>query len=90
MRNFDIIKSKNIDELAEWLDMYGMQDFSPWIDWFDENYCSKCETVSGEYGTKYSWCEINDDRCRFFQNMDEVPHGKELVKIWLENEDDDV
>ena len=88
MRVFDIIKSKNIDELAEWLDKCGVQDYSPWVNWFDCNYCNKCEPIAGEYGSDYGWCEVNG-KCRFFQNLDEPPYGKELVKLWLEGVDDD-
>lgn len=32
---FDRFKSMNIDELAEWLDKYGMFENSPWMLWFD-------------------------------------------------------
>ena len=45
MRIFDIIKSKNIDELAEWLDKFKMWDDTPWTLWYNETYCKKCEPI---------------------------------------------
>jgi hypothetical protein len=89
MTVFDNFKTKNIDELAEWLSEYGMQDFAPWDNWFDSEYCSKCDTIiktDGIYKTEYTWCEANCNKCRFFQDMNEVPWGKQIVKMWLESE----
>lgn len=80
MKVFDDIKSKNIDELAEWLDKYGAFDNSPWIKWFDENYCSRCEPES-----EYGWCELNG-KCKFFEDMDDIPCCEQMVKLWLESE----
>lgn len=90
MTQFDNIKSKNIDEFAEWLDEKCLSDSAPWYEWFDENYCKKCETICQQtyfHGvSEYAWCELNNDRCRFFQDMNEIPYGKDLVKMWLETE----
>ena len=46
---FDKFKSMNIDELAEWLDKYGMFDNSPWMSWFDQKYCKGCEDIMCKY-----------------------------------------
>ena len=87
---FDNIKSKNIDELAIWLDENCVYDDSSWCKWFDESYCQRCESVitsvpylDGEHECAY--CEVNG-KCRFFQDMDEIPSCKDIVKIWLESE----
>ena len=93
MRVFDEFTNKNIDELAEWLDTHCVPDFSPWIKWFDDNYCKKCEsiiatdTVLGfEREMEFGWCELHGDRCKYFQDKEYAPYGKELVKMWLESE----
>jgi hypothetical protein len=90
MTVFDNIKSKNIDELATWLDENCEYDGTLWCKWWDEHYCQNCESITafvpylnGEYECAY--CEANG-KCRFFQEMDHVPSGKEIVKMWLESE----
>lgn len=89
MRVFDIIKNKNIDELAEWLDKYCLFDNAPWLWWWDKNYCNKCETVieySDELKDKceFTWCELNG-KCKYFQNLNDIPDSKQMIKMWLES-----
>ena len=101
MNNFEKLKSMRIDELAEWLDQNGIIDNSPWLDDFNERYCAKCESVMCKYEDAESVvgfkpCFFDDDiecaycevykKCRFFEDMDDVPNGKEIVKLWLESE----
>ena len=45
MTIFEKIKSYSLEELADFLDKNGSFDQSPWSDWFNDNYCSKCESV---------------------------------------------
>lgn len=96
MTVFESFKTKNVDEIAEWLDKNGIYDGSPWMHWWDKNYCSKCETVidyvpddEGEetwhIGMECAWCELHD-KCRFFQDMDDMPDNKQIIKLWLESE----
>lgn len=86
MNNFDIFKMKNLDELADWLDKHGAYDNSIWGDWFDKNYCSKCEpVVTDEFTNEYAWCELNG-KCKYFQELDMIPSNKQVVKMWLETE----
>ena len=85
---FDKSKSMNIDELAEWIDKHGEFDGSPWMSWFDEKYCKKCESIMCKYedGTREfpcSYCELNDN-CKFFPNLDSIPDNKMIIKMWLE------
>lgn len=94
MTKFEEIKSKNIYELAEWLCENGKQDYGLWDMWFDQNYCSKCEPILvSKEGTDYhidihrAWCELNENKCKFFPDMDEPPWGKQLIKLWLETKD---
>lgn len=91
MTIYEMFKNKTVDELAEWFDEHCMFDNSPWILWWDENYCKKCETEfcyveSVEKELEFAWCELNNDRCRFFQNMDEMPDNKQIIKMWLNSD----
>ena len=89
MNNFEYIKSMSIDEFAEWLNKNGNFEDSLWINWFDETYCQKCEDVIGTCSGRemeFAYCELNDDKCRFFEEFDEVPWGKDLIKLWLMEE----
>ncbi len=49
MTNFERLQSMTTEELAEWLDRNGQFDDSPWSNWFNENYCSKCDSVKCKY-----------------------------------------
>ena len=89
MTVFEKIKSKNIDELAEWLDKYCIYDGAPWVNFWDINYCEKCESIelsnSLGYNTDYAYCEVNG-HCKFFKELKDVPSTKQLIKMWLESE----
>ena len=101
MTKFESIKSKNIDEFAEWLDKHGQYEGSAWCEWFDKNYCQKCEMITisrKEYARIVGWncsdyygdiecgyCEVHK-KCRFFEDMDKVPDNTEIIKMWLETE----
>lgn len=91
MKIIDVIKSYTTDEMVDFLDEYSMHDSNPWFDWWDENYCSKCMTeikftpYCGRY-FEYAYCELHNN-CRYFQDMEEVPDSKQILKIWLETED---
>ena len=86
MTKYELLKSMSIDELAEWLDKYGMQDYAPWDVHFDKNYCNCCEPVDNGVVYDFAYCELNGGKCRFFPDMEEYPHGKQVVKLWLESE----
>jgi len=87
---FEKIKSMNIDEFAEWFDEHCSHDTDPCITWWNNNYCKKCDGVIGHYEDsdrkiEFSYCELYD-KCRFFQDLDEVPDTKQMTKLWLESE----
>lgn len=91
MIRFDNFKSMTLDQLAEWLGKYGQFDNSPWMSWFDEKYCSNCEAIMCRYKDSElefpcSWCELNDNNCKFFPDMDHAPNNKDIIKMWLESE----
>ena len=101
MINFERLQSMSIDELAEWLDKNCMFDNSPWLNSFNEKYCEKCESIKCKYVdaeeklgiTPFSYsgeiectyCEL-ENKCRFFQELEDVPDNKEMIKMWLEEE----
>ena len=90
MTNFENLKNMNIDEFAEWIKDHGQFDSSPWMEWFDTNYCKKCKPIM--YHNKnstiefpVSWCELNKE-CVFFPDMKQAPGLKDIIKMWLELE----
>ena len=91
MTRFEEFKNMDIDDLSKWIDKHGQFDDSPWMTWWDENYCSKCEPIVCHYPDSAhefscAWCELNDYKCRFFPEMDKQPDSKDIVKMWLESE----
>ena len=91
MNNYEKFKKMNIDELAEWFDSFVMFDNNPYLDWFDGKYCNNCEveivhTVDDGREMQCSWCELNG-KCKFFQDLDDIPDNKQMAKLWLESEE---
>ena len=90
---FEKFKSMDEEELASWLDKHGQFDSSPWIQWFDELYCNKCEAVPCTYKDEYwgkreiqcSWCEL-EHKCKHFSDMDHAPDNKDIIKMFLQTE----
>lgn len=90
MNNFEKLQSMSTEEFSAWLNQNGMWDNSPWSIWLDQKYCQNCEEVickSPDDSRNYicSYCEIYD-KCRFFPEHEDVPDGKEIIKMWLESE----
>lgn len=90
MTAFEIFKTKNIDELTDWLDEHGAFDNSPWTKWFDEKYCKQCEPESVyipmfDDECECSWCELNG-KCKYFQELDDTHNNKQTIRMWLESE----
>lgn len=87
MTVFDDFKTKTtIEEVAEWLNEHIAFDDTPWLRWWDNNYCKEC-MLEGE-PTDWShkaWCETNGN-CKFFKDQKEIPSIKEIIKMWLESE----
>lgn len=90
MTRLEKFQSMTSDELAEWLYGFDWFEGSPWVQWWDKNYCSKCGPVT-EYVPEFdrececAWCELNN-KCKFFSDMDDVPGIKMMIKMWLESE----
>lgn len=93
---FEKIKSMDIEELSEWLDQYGQFEGSPWGTWWDKTYCDDCPSEidyicdsegESEWLTpcEFGWCELHG-KCRYFEDLDDVPDNKKIIKMWLESE----
>lgn len=91
MRVYEKIKLMDIDELVDWLDEHCMFDNAPWWEWWDEHYCNKCEAIirtdDDGYEREYGYCELHH-KCRFFEDMDNIPDVKQIIKMWLLSESD--
>lgn len=70
------------DDLVKFLCKISESGFDTvWEQWFNEKYCSQEEC--NENNKKY--CE-NNDKCKFFQNFENVITTEEVAKIWMEEE----
>ena len=102
MTRFEEFKNMDIEALVEWIYEHGEFDGSPWCEWFDENYCSKCESVICkteevldklgfepfyEKDVECAYCEIYK-KCKYFLDWDEQPDSKDIVRLWLESDID--
>ena len=99
MTNLECLRNLPIDELAEWLDEHGQFDNSPWANWFNENYCEKCESITckveaanvgltplyPEQEEDFAYCELHKN-CKFFKHLETVPDVTDIIKMWLESE----
>lgn len=89
MNNYEHIKSFSMSELAEWLDeFYSYEDF-PWVKWFDENYCNKCDPIECKVENtnrkiEVAWCEINEG-CKFIKYLAGFPSNKDIITLWLKD-----
>ena len=91
MKVIDNLKSKSVDEFAEWLDTNCHSEYAPWIQWWNDNYCYKCPSEIGKYEDsdreiEFCWCELNDNKCKLFPDMNSTPDSKQVIKMWLESE----
>lgn len=88
MTRHEEIINKNIDEFADWLNSLAIwSNESPWEQWFEANYCSKCAVVickDPDTGRdiRCSWCELHD-QCKYFPTLDTIPDNKYIIKQWL-------
>lgn len=98
--NYDNLHAMTLDELATWIDKHGDFDGAPWMNWFDKNYCKKCEPIQCDAdtarkelgldcfygsGVECAYCELNH-KCKFFPDMDDIPDSYDTILMWLEQE----
>lgn len=90
-----ILASDKLEEFVTWLDEYGAFDGSPWMEWFNKEYCKKCESIGCTYNAYWglekpdevrkvecSYCEL-EGKCRFFPNYETTIDNKDIIKLWL-------
>ena len=90
MNVFEKIKSMNIDEFTEWFYENCIDVPDPSLEWWNDTYCSKCEPEDDPLESswhKFAWCELHDNsKCKYFQDLDDIPDYKQIVRLWLESE----
>jgi hypothetical protein len=87
MTIFEKFKSMNIDEYAEWFAENCLNSDDPCIQWWDKTYCQNCKSIIKDE-VEYGYCELYG-KCRFFENMNNVPDHKQMVRIWLDSKYDE-
>lgn len=100
MTNYKMFTSFSKDELVAWLANYCHFDSSPWMEWFDDTYCNKCEPIECTYveseeklgikpfyerSIKCTYCEL-EHKCKYFPDMSDIPDNKDIIRMWLEQE----
>ena len=88
MTNIEKLRAMSLDEFSLWLDENGLFDNSPWMNWFDKEYCENCEAEKVMMGNgnvcSCAHCEVHNF-CRYFSNS-EVPSNYDIIKMWLKRE----
>lgn len=87
MNRFEQIQTMNMQEFAKWMDKYCDFDGSPWVDFFSEEYCDKCDPImcrreNSKVEFSCAWCEIHNN-CKFFSSQ-EFPSMEDMILMWLQ------
>lgn len=86
MTKFENTKNMNIDQFAEWLNLYGNHYL--FDTWFAEQYCENCDRITDECGRHdYAYCELNGD-CKIFPGHCVTENNIYAIKLWLSQEED--
>ena len=100
--NYENLHSMTLDELATWIDKHGDFESAPWMNWFNKNYCEKCESIEVDSNTAIevlrlssfycscvtcAYCELHHN-CKFFPDLDYIPDNKDIIRMWLQLEAD--
>lgn len=87
----------SVNKFADWIDKHCFYDNTPWMDWWDKNYCDKCESIilSADEckeltgieplfasNLECAYCEVYH-KCKYFPDLEETPSMKDIVKMWL-------
>jgi hypothetical protein len=90
MTNFEKIKSLSVEGLSGWLDVIISKNIRPWKDWFNKEYCDKCEPeyIFHEWGGvdfPISFCE-QEGYCKFFPYSGTAIETRDIIEMWLNRE----
>lgn len=103
MTRYDKFISASLEALATWIDEHGQFNGSPWMEWFNRNYCSNCEPIHIKKEdskdvlgfdlmfvneTTCSYCEVHH-KCRYFPEYNDVISNCDIIKLWLQQEIED-
>lgn len=96
MNKFEMLKTFDVDDLADFLNSIESTEDAPWNKWFNAEYCNseKCPSIICKCIDKTcecAYCELykkenGEGKCRFFPNKDILGSGNDIVKIWLESD----
>ena len=91
----------SLECFADWLDKNSCCDDAAWSNFFNEEYCKKCEAIKCTYAdakeilgiqafsyggnVDCAYCEVYG-KCKFFPEIDDIPSNKDIIKLWLEGE----
>lgn len=90
MTNKEKLQSLSLEDLTDWLNAHGEPDNAPWMRWFDDNYCAKCESEIMVFANNRkvgcAFCE-NHNYCRFLgESVGIAADTRTIIKMWLEEQ----
>lgn len=104
MTRYDKFISASLDALAEWINEHGQFDDSPWMNWFDNTYCKKCESIILTHKEDFdklglekwyssqtvecAYCGVYH-KCKYFPQYNDVISNCDIIKLWLQQEIED-
>lgn len=84
MNNYDVITEMSLEELAIWLGKIDSWEDTPWVKWWDKNYCSNCKPLVTPIrpDIEHSFCELKH-HCKFASSKKELT-DVDIITTWLE------
>lgn len=81
--NLKVIKNFSLNEEVEFLRRMSSEKWEPWIEWFDSQYCSSCnsyDTSYSETGEEIQILTCEKDYCPILK--DKISEDK-MIRLWL-------
>ena len=92
MTNKEKLQSLSLDDLTDWLYAHGKLENTPWMKWFDTNYCSKCESeivvLANHRKVECAFCE-HHNYCQFLGESVDIADAHTVIKLWLAEQADE-
>ena len=90
MTNREWLQSADLDTLVNFLHSIDSFEDSPYIESWDNKYCSQCESIICTYANSdrkipCSFCEL-EGYCKFFPDLDHIPDYADMIRLWLAEE----